>query len=132
MEVHALRLHPDQDLLNEMLKWAVANDIEAACVLTCVGSLKRANLRFANKPDGTQLEGMFEIVALTGTLSKHGSHFHIALSDGDGVCVGGHLLAGCPIYTTAEIVLGIVPGKRFIRPVDDATTWDELYIVDLD
>ena len=30
MEVQALRLHPDQDLLNEMLKWANANDIEAA------------------------------------------------------------------------------------------------------
>ncbi|MBK7450147.1 MAG: DUF296 domain-containing protein [Anaerolineales bacterium] len=32
-------------------------------------------------------------------------HIHVAISDGDGVTIGGHLVSGCKIYTTAEIVL---------------------------
>jgi uncharacterized protein len=42
---------------------------------------------------------------MTGTVSIHGSHLHIAISDGDGVTIGGHLVSGCKIYTTAEIVI---------------------------
>lgn len=128
MEIHSLRLHPQQDLKGSLDSWAVAHAVEAACVLTCVGSLQQAVLRFANQPEGTPLAGKFEIVALTGTLSRHGSHYHIALADGDGRTIGGHLLEGCRIYTTAEIVLGIVPNVRYLRLPDAATGYDELYI----
>lgn len=130
MRIHALRLHPHQDLLIELDSWAQANAIEAACVVTCVGSLRRAVLRYADRSGGTVLEGKFEIVALTGTLSRHGSHYHIALSDGDGRCFGGHLLEGCHIYTTAEITLAILPDVRFLRQPDAETGYDELVIAE--
>lgn len=129
MELHSLRLHPHQDLMLELDQWAVAHDVSAACVVTCVGSLRRAVLRYANQPEGTVLEDKFEIVALTGTLSKYGSHYHVALSDGQGRTIGGHLLAGCLIYTTAEIVLAVLPQERFLRLPDQATGYEELYIV---
>lgn len=128
MDVHSLRLRPHQDLKAELDNWALAHGVEAACVLTCVGSLRRAVLRYADQPEGTELAGRFEIVALTGTLSRHGSHYHIALADGNGRTVGGHLLEGCRIYTTAEIVLGVLPGVRFLRVPDASTGYDELYI----
>lgn len=128
MDVHSLRLRPHQDLKAELDNWALAHGVEAACVLTCVGSLRRAVLRYADQPEGTELAGRFEIVALTGTLSRHGSHYHIALADGNGRTVGGHLLEGCRIYTTAEIVLGVLPGVRFLRAPDASTGYDELYI----
>ena len=129
MNLFSLRLHPNQDLMLELDQWAVAHDISAACVVTCVGSLRQAVLRYANKPDGTLLEDKFEIVSLTGTLSKYGSHYHISLSDGEGHMVGGHLLAGCRIYTTAEIVLAVLPHERFLRLPDQGSGYDELYIV---
>jgi predicted DNA-binding protein with PD1-like motif len=66
-------------------------------------------LRFANQSFGTELTGHFEIVSLTGTLSQYGSHYHIAISDGTGHTVGAHLLEGCKVYTTAEIVLAVLP-----------------------
>ncbi len=128
MDIYSLRLHPHQDLLVELDNWAAAHAVEAACVLTCVGSLRRAVLRYANQPEGNELDGKFEIVALTGTLSRHGSHYHVALSDGNGRTIGGHLLEGCHIYTTAEIVLGVLPDVRFLRLPDAATGYDELYI----
>ena len=128
MQTHALRLHPNQDLKATLDTWAVDNAVEAACVLTCVGSLRRAVLRFADQDQSTTLDGKFEIVSLTGTLSRHGSHYHISMADSRGHTVGGHLLAGCLIYTTAEIVLALLPNLSFRREIDSETGYKELVI----
>jgi predicted DNA-binding protein with PD1-like motif len=49
-------------------------------------------------PTGTfiqnMMDGHFEIVAITRTISIHGSHLHSSVSDGAGQTVGGHLVAG--------------------------------------
>jgi predicted DNA-binding protein with PD1-like motif len=123
-------LRPGQDVKAELDGLAVERQWEAACVLTCAGSLTRAALRFANREETTVMVGHFEIVALTGTLSMHGSHLHIAIADGDGRVFGAHLMDGNCIYTTAEIVLGIVPGVSFRRIFDPQTGYPELEIVD--
>jgi predicted DNA-binding protein with PD1-like motif len=128
VETYALRLHPNQDLKESLDTFARVHNIEAACVLTCVGSLRRAVLRYADQSHPTELEGKFEIVSLTGTLSKYGSHYHLSLADGEGRTIGAHLLEGCLIYTTAEIVLGLLPGVSFLREMDRATGYEELYI----
>lgn len=128
MQFHAFRLLPHQDLKAELDEWARAGAVEAACVMTCVGSLRRAVLRFADRSEGTVLEGKFEIVSLTGVLSRHGSHYHITISDGEGRCFGGHLLEGCHIYTTAEIALGLVPDVRFLREPCSQSGYDELVV----
>ncbi len=67
-------------------------------------------------------------VSLTGTLSRHGSHFHIAIADGTGRTIGAHLLEGCRVYTTAEIVIGILADVSFLRTVDVQTGYPELEI----
>ena len=52
----------------------------------------------------------------------------ISLADSRGAMFGGHVLEGCTVYTTAEIVLGECgEGLAFTRPVDPETTWDELH-----
>ena len=130
METYALRLRPNQDLRHELETFAAAHDLRAAFILTCVGSLRHAALRLANKPDTTHYEDKFEIVSLVGTLSKDGPHLHISLSDGTGAMIGGHLQLGNLIYTTAEIVIGELSDKVFSRPIDPATTYDELEIAD--
>ncbi len=124
----ALRLYPGQDLRKTLLKFCLDRQIDAACIVTCVGSLKQATLRFADKPSGTALSGPFEIISLEGTLSRHGGHLHIALSDGDGKVIGGHLLDGSSIHTTAEIVLGLLGGIAFKRKFDERTGYKELSI----
>jgi uncharacterized protein len=124
----ALRLHPGQDIFVELERIVSERAIEAACILTCVGSLAIARLRFANKDEATTLHGHFEIVSLTGILSRHGSHFHIAISDGQGNTIGAHLLEGCKVYTTAEIVIGVLANHRFLRIFDHETGYPELEI----
>jgi len=105
MKTHTFRLKPQQDLFDSIEEFSRQNKIEAGCVLSSVGSLTHATLRLANRETYNEYDGYFEIVSITGTVSVHGSHIHIAVSDGDGVTFGGHLVSGCKIYTTAEIVL---------------------------
>lgn len=124
----ALRLRPGQDLKGELDNLVGSHRIEAACIVTCMGSLTKAVIRFANQEKAVEMDGYFEILSLTGTMSMHGSHFHIAISDGAGRTTGGHLLEGCKIYTTAEIVIGIISDVSFLRPVDVQTGYPELEI----
>jgi predicted DNA-binding protein with PD1-like motif len=99
-------------------------------VVSCVGSLQRAQIRFADQRESAVLEEKLEIVSLVGTASQHGGHFQIAVSDGQGRVSGGHLMPGSQVYTTAEIVLGIIPGMVFKREHDEATGYKELKIED--
>jgi predicted DNA-binding protein with PD1-like motif len=129
METLSLRLHPEQDLKTELDLLMDKHGIEAACILTCVGSLTLAVLRFANQETPQVLEGHFEIVSLTGVMSKHGSHYHIAIADEKGRNYGAHLMEGCRIFTTAEIVIGIIPDCTFLRTLDPQTGYPELEVV---
>jgi uncharacterized protein len=126
--IHAFRLLPGQDLQAGIQRFVAEHGIEAGWIATCVGSLTDYTLRFADRREGSAGSGKFEIVALSGTVSKHGSHLHLALSDGDGRTLGGHLLPGCRVYTTAEIVLGESPAHVFTRAQDGTTPWAELQI----
>ncbi len=128
MQAIALRLRPQQDLLAELETLIRSQQIEAACVLTCVGSLTTAVLRLANQDQATTYSGQFEIVSLTGLLSIHGLHCHMAIADSTGHTIGGHVLKGCCIYTTAELVLGILPDVRFQREPDLETGYRELVL----
>lgn len=124
----ALRLSPQQDLKAELEDYMQQQNLEAACILTCVGSLTQATLRHANQLSATVYSGHFEIVSLAGLMSKHGAHYHMAIADSRGQTIGGHLMKGCLIYTTAEIVIGVLPQLSFRREPDEATGFRELFI----
>jgi predicted DNA-binding protein with PD1-like motif len=128
MKIFALRLKPNQDFKESIKNFVTSNNIEAGFILTTVGSLKQATLRFANQNDSKVLQDKFEIVSLVGTLSTHGIHLHISISDKDGKTIGGHLENGCLIYTTAEIVIGVSEDFIFVRTVDENTGYKELEI----
>lgn len=128
MTTHPLRLKPGADLKKEIEAYAKANAVEAGWVATCAGSLTHYNIRFANQPSGSRGEGHFEIVSLSGTVSANGSHIHISISDSTGKTIGGHLLDGNVVYTTAEIILQEDRSFLFTREKDGTTPWEELQI----
>jgi predicted DNA-binding protein with PD1-like motif len=130
MNAVAFRLSPGADLKQSLSDYCVEHQIDAACVISCVGSLRCASIRFADHAEATIVEDKLEIVSLVGTVSQHGCHLHIAVSDGQGSVSGGHLMAGSLVYTTAEIVLGMLPGVIFKREHDDQTGYKELKIED--
>jgi uncharacterized protein len=124
MQVEVLRLAPGEDL-RPVLE-AFAQTVDAACVLSAVGSFTRAALRYAQAEQGTAIEGPLEFLTLAGTLGRGGIHLHASVSDAQGQVKGGHLMAGCIVRTTAEIVVALLPGWRFDREVDAATGYKEL------
>jgi predicted DNA-binding protein with PD1-like motif len=128
LKTYALRLRPGQDLRVELERFAKEKGLRAGLILTAVGSLQKASLRLANQSNPTSYEDKFEIVSLVGTLSPDGVHLHLSLSDGTGKTIGGHLVEGCTIYTTAEIVIGELKGLRFTREQDAQTGYKELRI----
>ena len=125
---HPFRLKPGQDLKQEIQAFVNQRQIKAGWVSTCAGSLTDYTIRFANQPDGATGSGHFEIVSLTGTVSVNGSHLHLSLSDSTGKTIGGHLMDGCKIYTTAEIVILSSDDHVFKRAKDGTTPWEELQV----
>ena len=117
---------PGDDLRRAIEAAFDAEPERAGFVAACVGSLTGAALRPAAADGALAVAGPLEIVALSGTLSADGPHLHLAVSRADGAMAGGHLLAGCAVRTTAEIVLGLASGLAFERSVDPATGCREL------
>ena len=124
--VIALRLPPGADLRRELTRVPRDHGITAAFILSAVGSLGPAAIRFAGKQSATLLEGDFEIIAFSGTLGPDGVHLHIAVADAEGRVLGGHVAEGCVVRTTVELVIGIAQGWTFNREPDPATGYREL------
>lgn len=125
---YALRLKPGEDLKQQLEAFVMEKEIQAGWMITCAGSLTQYHLRFANQPEGSKANGHFEIVSLTGTLSANGSHLHMSVSDSTGRTIGGHLLDGNLVYTTAEVIIGASKELVFTREQDGTTEWNELQI----
>ena len=127
-KVYIFRLNPGEDLRKSIEAFVKEKNIIAGWINTCVGSLTDYTIRFANQQEGNNGSGHFEIVSLTGTVSVNGNHLHISISDSTGKTIGGHLLEGCKIYTTAEIVIGSTTSYEFTRKKDGTTEWEELQV----
>lgn len=125
----------DETHERQVMKLVQDRNMTAVSIGTCVGSLTRAVVRFANQPNGTELNGHFEIVSLVGTLSSVLSpgaetqyHVHIALGDGTGATVSGHLIEAT-VYTTAELSLVQYHDLVFARQLDPVFGYYELAIL---
>ena len=129
MKTFALRLKPEQDLRQALQTFAQEKDIKAGFILTAIGSLKQASIRFANQNKATVLQDKFEILSLNGTLATTGIHLHITIADNQGKTIGGHLETGCIIYTTAEIIIGVSEDFSFHRIIDPQTGYKELEVL---
>lgn len=103
-------------------------DLKAGYVITCVGSLQKAHLRLAGAVAYSTWNTKMEIVSLVGTLFRGGCHLHISLADGQGNMVGGHVVDGCIVYTTAEVIVGEANGLEFYREEDPKTGHRELCV----
>ncbi|WP_240410406.1 PPC domain-containing DNA-binding protein [Hymenobacter oligotrophus] len=128
MHTLTLRLRPGQDLRQQLMALVKAEGIKAGAMITCVGSLTQVTLRLANQEGPTEYRGHFEIVSLVGTLAESGSHLHLSVADSTGRTIGGHLLDGNLIYTTAEVVVGVLGEVEFRREEDLTFGYKELTV----
>ena len=130
MQNYTFRLSPGQDLFDSVQAFVMKKHVQAGCILSGVGSLWYATLRLADREQNSEYEGPFEIVSITGTLSVHGSHLHMSISDGNGTTIGGHFESGCKIYTTAEIVIAVFNDVVYKRELAPDSGYEELTVYD--
>jgi predicted DNA-binding protein with PD1-like motif len=128
MQTLPLRLTPGQDLRQAIEAAVQRQNCRAAFVLSGIGSLSTAGLRFAGADQPRRLSGDMEILSLSGSVSSDGSHLHMALSTATGEVLGGHVAPGCIVRTTAEILLALLPEWEFAREPDAVTGYDELVV----
>ncbi len=128
MQMLALRLNPGDDLRAAIEAALRGSGLQAGFVLQGIGSLSVAQLRYAGLPQPTELRGDLEILTLAGSVSSDGAHLHMSVSDAQGQVLGGHVSAGCIVRTTVELLLALLPGQRFSRPVDARTGYPELRV----
>lgn len=130
LKTHVFRLKPGQDLRISIQQWVNEQHIQAGWISTAVGSLTHYQLRLANQSGSSNGDGHFEILSLSGTVSANGSHLHMSVADSTGKTIGGHLLEGNIVYSTAEIV--ILSDSRFVftREKDGSTPWEELQVTE--
>ena len=126
MQVICKRLHRGDDLLLSIRKIAKDEKIRAGVVLSAVGCILHGKVRDASGVTIKPIEEHCEIVSLNGTVSENRCHLHIALSKEDLSTVGGHLVEGCIINTTCELVIGVLDSWRIDTEFDAQTGYDEL------
>lgn len=126
MVCHAIRLHRGDDLLAAIQSIAKEKNIQAATVLSAVGCILYGKVRDASGVTIRTIDEPCEIVSLNGTVSHTRCHLHIALSKEDLSTVGGHLVEGCIINTTCELVICELPNMSFGIEEDAETGYDEL------
>ncbi len=112
------------------MEYAKENNIEAGCVLSGSGCVKHAHIRLAKTISFLDVDSDYEIVSITGTISKDGLHLHISLSDTEGNTVGGHLSDVTIINTTCELVILELSNYSFTREFDEKTGYKELVITE--
>jgi predicted DNA-binding protein with PD1-like motif len=132
LKTYALRLPPGADVRQTLEEVAKKEKISAGAIISAVGSLSHVCLRFANDSTPTPLEGKHEIQTLSGTLSEGGVHLHMIVANSKGECRGGHLVDGCQVYTTLELVIASIPELIFQRKLDPKTGYKELSIINKD
>jgi predicted DNA-binding protein with PD1-like motif len=128
MKAHPLRLVPGDDLRGALEAALRQLGVPAAFVIQGIGSLSVAKLRLAGADEAVEFHDDIEILTLAGSLSTDGAHLHMSVADARGQVTGGHVVHGCIIRTTAEILLALLPAHRFSRERDPVSGFLELVV----
>lgn len=124
----AKRLTRGADLKKSIELLVQEHDIHAGNIASCVGCLSSVNLRLAGAQKTLLLKEPLEIVSVMGTLTPEHQHIHVSVSDSSGKVIGGHLMEGSIVDTTAELIVHSYPNLQFSREFDNATGYTELKI----
>jgi predicted DNA-binding protein with PD1-like motif len=128
MKTYAVRLRRGSDLLRSVEAFCAEHAIKAGVLLSGVGCVTKARVRDASGVTIRNIDEPMEIVSLMGTVSEKRCHLHIAFSKEDLSVVGGHLVEGCIINTTCELVIGEQEEYVYDVEFDEETGYDELIV----
>lgn len=121
------RLFEDEDLLEAITQAAREGRVKAG-FFVLIGTLKKAKMGFFHEGRYQPIEMTepLEIVSCVGNISVRENepfaHAHISVSNRKGEIFGGHLLPGCVIAATGELVLVEAEDVELKRKLDEKTS----------
>ncbi|XP_068231454.1 bifunctional protein GlmU-like [Palaemon carinicauda] len=132
-KVHILRLKPGQEVKQCLEDYVVGHAPNGVAIMTCCGSVTSAKLRFAADSNGVtdkiqHYNQNFEVLSMSGTVSKDGAHLHICLGDNNGATIGGHVMGDLKVFTTMELALCESTDVTLKREHDPETGYNELTV----
>ena len=121
------RLPYGGDLLEEVQGFCRKEGVTLG-VFWALGSVKSARVAYYNQEsrnyESLAIDGPREIVSCFGNVSLSAgqpiAHAHLALSDGEGKTLSGHLLSGTVIYA-CELFMQELVGPPLLREKDEET-----------
>lgn len=120
------RLSEGEDLLEAVNLVAEKSRITAGFFIL-IGTLRKANLGFyrQRKYETIKIDGPVEIVSCMGNIAlkqnKPFVHAHMSVSNDKGEVMGGHVMPGCTIDATGELVLIEAADTRLQKKLDEKT-----------
>jgi len=128
-----IRLFPEEDLNDQLIKACKLHNIKSAVVLSGIGQLKNIHLGyFKEKGDYSPqcFKDLFELLSISGNICKDDGeyllHLHTVISDEKKNVFGGHFISGI-VEITCEIVL-LKTDMDISRVYDDKTGLKALFL----
>jgi predicted DNA-binding protein with PD1-like motif len=120
------RLEPGDDILHSIERVANEHEIQSGH-LSMIGAVAGVHLGYFDREDKAYkeftVEEDLEIVAGIGNITRYEEtyviHAHLVAADQTGRCYGGHLLDGCKVSVTIELVVTEIPELK--RGIDKGT-----------
>ena len=128
------RMYPGEDVLESIEAVAKKHGVRSG-QLSLIGAVSKAKLGYFHREaveyrDFTVEEDV-EVVSCMGNIATHEGnlvvHAHMIVADEAGKCWGGHLLLGCEVSVTIELVI-IETELELTRKRDDKTGLNLLHI----
>ncbi|MFX1560510.1 MAG: PPC domain-containing DNA-binding protein [Promethearchaeota archaeon] len=128
------RMYPGEDVLESIESVAKEHGVRSG-QLNLIGAVSKARLGYFDREateyrDFTVNEDV-EVVSCMGNIATHDGnlvvHAHMIVADEAGKCWGGHLMSGCEVSVTIELVI-IETEIELIRKRDDATGLNLLHV----
>jgi len=127
-QVIVARLFPGEDILESLEQIALDYDIHAG-KLNLIGAIGGAHLGYFNVEKKEymdfEVDEDLEVVSCMGNISRKGDntpvvHAHMVVADEAGRCYGGHLMKGCTVSVTIEILITVLAGT--LTRTEDGST----------
>lgn len=125
-KITVIQLKPNTDLKRALLDV----EVDSGAIISAVGSLRSMCVRIADGKSIQEHHENMEVISLSGTLTKGHLHAHISAINGNMQVIGGHLMEGCIVNTTMEIVIQDFSDQyNNERKYDETTGYDELVVI---
>ena len=122
------RMMPGEDVL-KIAESIVSKEKIYAGQLSFIGAIRKATLGYFDRHSKTYksftIDEDVEVVSCMGNISRTEDgtpvvHAHMIVSDEKGKCYGGHLMPGCEVSVTIEMVINVFDAEM-IRTKDPET-----------